>query len=393
MKILVLNAGSTTLKFQLLDMSNEQVIAKGNAERIGNDGSFLTYKANGQSVTNNYVMPTHVEAMQYIISLLTDKQIGVIKSASEIDGFGHRIVNVGEDYFDSVLINKKVLEDFRRNKDFAPLHVPGALAGIEACLKIAPRIKNVAVFDIGFHKTMPEHVYRYAIPKEDYEQFKVRRYGAHGTSHRYVSSEAIKYFKFGKKSKIITCHLGGGCSMCAVLNGKSFDTSMGFTPLEGLVMATRSGDIDPAVVPYLCDKKHMNVNECINYLNKKSGLQGLCGYSDMRDIENNLNNPDVKLAFDSMCYRIIKYIGAYTAAMGGLDCVVFTGGIGEHDMKVRATVLDGLKYMGMEYDKKINNHNHGDFEELSTKNSKIKAIVIPTNEELVIARETQEIIK
>lgn len=204
MKILVLNAGSTTLKFQLLDMSNEQVIAKGNAERIGIDGSFLTYKANGQSVTNNYVMPSHVEAMQFIMDSLTDKKIGVIKNVNEIDGFGHRVVNVGEDYFDSVLITEKVVEDFKRNKDFAPLHVPGALAGIEACLKIAPKIKNVAVFDIGFHKTMPKHVYRYAIPKEDYEQLKVRRYGAHGTSHRYVSSEAIKHFNFGKNSKIIT---------------------------------------------------------------------------------------------------------------------------------------------------------------------------------------------
>ncbi len=393
MKILVLNAGSTTLKFQLLDMENENVVAKGNAERIGIDGSFLTYKANGRAITNNLVMPTHVEAMQYIIEALTDKETGVIKSVNEIDGFGHRVVNVGEDYFDSVIIDAKVLDDFKTNKDFSPLHVPGSIAGIEACLKIAPKIKNVAVFDIGFHKTMPEHVYRYAIPTEDYEQYKIRRYGAHGTSHRYVSAEAIKYFNFGKDSKIITCHLGGGCSMCAVKDGKSFDTTMGFTPLEGLVMASRSGDIDAAVIGYLCNKKHMTVDECINYLNKKSGLQGLCGYSDMRDIELNLTNPEVKLAFDIMCYRIIKYIGAYTAAMGGLDCIVFTGGIGEHDALVRETVLKGVEYMGLEFDETVNNNNFGDAEELTTQNSKIKAVVIPTNEELVIARETRDLIK
>lgn len=393
MKILVLNAGSTTLKFQLLNMKDESVIAKGNAERIGDNGSFLTYKANGKSTTTSLAMPTHVEAMRYILDALTNKENGVIKNISEIDGFGHRVVNVGESYFDSVLITKKTLEDFRKNAGFAPLHVPPALSGIEACFKIAPKIKNVAVFDIGFHKTMPEHVYRYAIPQNDYKELKIRRYGAHGTSHRFVSAEAIKYFKLGKKSKVITCHLGGGCSMCAVLDGKSFDTTMGFTPLEGLVMGTRSGDIDPAVINFLCEKRNMSVSECINYLNKKSGLLGMCGYSDMRDIENNLSNPNVKLAFDVMCYRIVKYIGAYTAAMGGLDCIVFTGGIGEHDNVVRATVMNALGFMGLEYDKKVNKNNYGNFEELSTQNSKVKVVVIPTNEELVIARETKAILK
>ena len=393
MKILVLNAGSTTLKFQLLNMEDEKVIAKGNAERIGDSGSFLTYKANGKSTTTNLVMPTHVEAMQFILDSLTGKENGVIKNVNEIDGFGHRVVNVGEDYFDSVLISNKTLEDFKKNVDFAPLHVPAALSGIEACLKIAPKIKNVAVFDIGFHKTMPEHADRYAIPKNDYEELKIRRYGAHGTSHRFVSGEAIKHFGFGKNSKIITCHLGGGCSMCAVLDGKSVDTTMGFTPLEGLVMGTRSGDLDPAVISFMCDKKNMTVAECINYLNKKSGLFGMCGYSDMRDIESNLNNTDVKLAFDVMCYRIVKYIGAYTAAMGGLDCIVFTGGIGEHDNMVRANVMDALSFMGLEYDKEVNKNNFGDQEELTTKNSKVKVVVIPTNEELVIARETKQLIK
>lgn len=393
MKILVLNAGSSSLKFQLLNMENESVIAKGNAERIGIDDSFLTYKANGKAITTKYVMPTHVEAMEYILDALTDKENGVIKSVNEISGFGHRIVNVGEDYFDSVIVTPEVLEDFRNKKDFSPLHVPGAISGIEACFAIAPKIKNVAVFDIGFHKTMPEHVFRYAIPKEDYENLKIRRYGAHGTSHRYVSQECAKLLGGAEGTKIVTCHLGSGSSMCAVLDGKSFDTSMGFTPLEGLVMGTRSGDIDASVVGYLCNKKGMKVEEAVNYLNKKSGMQGICGFSDMRDVEANLDKADCKLAFDMLCYRVIKYIGAYAAAMNGLDAIVFTGGIGERDPMVRAKILDGVKFLGVDYDKENNPKVFGEFGELSTAQSKIKVYVIPTNEELVIARETLDLIK
>lgn len=394
MKILVLNAGSSSLKFQLLNMEDESVIAKGNAERIGIDDSFLTYKAHGKSITNKFVMPTHVEAMQHILEALTDKENGVIKSVNEISGFGHRVVNVGEDYFDSVVVTPEILEDFKSKKDFSPLHVPGAISGMEACLKIAPKIKNVAVFDIGFHKTMPDYVYRYAIPKEDYEVLKIRKYGAHGTSHRYVSQECLKLLGRTENTKIVTCHLGSGSSMCAVKDGKSFDTSMGFTPLEGLIMGTRSGDIDASVVGFLCDKKGMSVKEAVNYLNKKSGMQGLCGFSDMRDVEANLNqNADCKLAYDAMCYRVTKYIGSYAAAMGGLDAIVFTGGIGERDPMVRETVLSSLEFLGVEFDKEKNPNVFGEFGELSTENSKVKVYVIPTNEELVIARETIALIK
>lgn len=393
MKILVLNAGSSSLKFQLLNMEDESIIAKGNCERIGIDDSFITYKANGKATTTKCVMPTHVEAMKFVLDALTDKENGVIKSVNEISGFGHRVVNVGEDYFDSVVVTEQVLEDFRKNKDFSPLHVPGAIAGIEACFSIAPKIKNVAVFDIGFHKTMPEHVYRYAIPKEDYTDLKIRRYGAHGTSHRYVSQECVKLLN-NENSKIVTCHLGSGSSMCAVLNGQSYDTTMGFTPLEGLVMGTRSGDIDASVVNFICEKKGMKVGEVVNYLNKKSGMLGLCGYSDMRDVEANLDtNSDCKLAFDTMCYRVTKYIGAYAAAMGGLDAIVFTGGIGERDPLARERILENLGFMGVEFDKENNPNVFGDFGELSTPNSKVKVYVIPTNEELVIARETLDLIK
>lgn len=394
MKILVLNAGSSSLKFQLLNMKDESVIAKGNAERIGIDDSFLTYKVNGKAITTKYVMPTHVEAMKYILNSLTDKENGVIKSINEISGFGHRVVNVGEDYFDSVIVTKEILEDFKLKKDFSPLHVPGAISGMEACFEIAPKIKNVAVFDIGFHKTMPDFVYRYAIPKEDYENLKIRKYGAHGTSHRYVSQECLKLLGRTENTKIVTCHLGSGSSMCAVLDGKSFDTSMGFTPLEGLIMGTRSGDIDASVVNFLCEKKGMKVNEAVNYLNKKSGMFGLCGYSDMRDVEANMKeNSDCKLAYDAMCYRVTKYIGSYAAAMGGLDAIVFTGGIGERDPEVRESVLNQLKFLGVDFDAEKNPSVFGDFGELSTENSKVKVYVIPTNEELVIAKETLELIK
>ena len=393
MKILVLNAGSSSLKFQLLNMEDESVIAKGNAERIGIEGSFLTYKANGNAYTNKYLMPTHVEAMQHIIETLTDPEIGVIKKISEISGFGHRVVNVGETYFDSVVVTPKVLEDFKTKVDFSPLHVPGAISGIEACFEIAPKIKNVAVFDIGFHKTLPDYAYRYALPKEDYEELKIRKYGAHGTSHRFVSQECAKLLGGAEGTKIVTCHLGSGSSMCAVKDGKSIDTSMGFTPLEGLVMGTRTGDIDASVVNFLVEKRGMTAKEVVNYLNKKSGMLGLCGYSDMRDVEANLDNADCKLAYDVMCYRVIKYIGSYAAAMGGLDAIVFTGGIGERDPQVRETVLSSLKFLGVEFDAEKNPSVFGDFGELSTENSKVKVYVIPTNEELVIARETKDLIK
>ncbi|MBQ2864812.1 MAG: acetate kinase [Clostridia bacterium] len=394
MKILVLNAGSSSLKFQLLNMEDESVIAKGNAERIGIEGSFLTYKANGKAYTNKYLMPTHVEAMEHIIATLTDPEIGVIKKITEISGFGHRVVNVGETYFDSVVVTPEVLEDFKTKVDFSPLHVPGAISGIEACYKIAPKIKNVAVFDIGFHKTLPDYAYRYALPKEDYEELKIRKYGAHGTSHRFVSQECAKLLGEVEGTKIVTCHLGSGSSMCAVKDGKSVDTSMGFTPLEGLVMGTRTGDIDASVVNFIAEKRNMTAKEVVNYLNKKSGMFGLCGYSDMRDVEANLEtNADCKLAYDVMCYRVIKYIGSYAAAMGGLDAIVFTGGIGERDPQVRETVLSSLKFLGVEFDAEKNPSVFGDFGELSTENSKVKVYVIPTNEELVIARETKDLIK
>ncbi len=396
MKILVINAGSSSLKFQLIDMENENVIAKGNVERINDNGSFLNYKADGKSEKFERVIKNHTEAMDIVIEKLTDKEIGVIKSIEEINAFGHRVVNVGEKYFDSCVVTKEILEDFKANVDFSPLHVPGAIAGIEACMNICPDKKNVAVFDIGFHKTLKPEAYLYAIPKRYYDEYKIRRYGAHGTSHMYVANECAKYLGTDIKDlKIITCHLGGGASITAVQNGESIDTSMGLTPLEGIMMNTRSGDLDPAVIEYICNKEGKTVSEVITMLNKESGLLGVNGkVSDMRDITANLDDPDIKLSFDMYVRRIKKYIGSYIALMDGVDAIVFTAGIGENTPELRRDVLASFNYIGLKIDNDKNfNIPRGAFADITAEGSKVKVLVIPTDEEMVIAKQTKFLVE
>lgn len=395
MKILVINAGSSSLKFQLIDMDTKKVLAKGNCERIGDESSFMSYKTAKVNEKFDKYMTTHAAAISFVIEKLIDKQVGVIDSIGEIDAFGHRVVNVGEKYFDSCIVTKEVLEDFKRNVDFSPLHVPGAIAGMDACMSVAENIPNVAVFDIGFHKTLPAYAYRYAIPKEDYTELKIRRYGAHGTSHYFVANECAKAMgKDIKDLKIVTCHLGSGASVTAVKNGESIDTSMGFTPLEGLIMGTRCGDIDPSVVEFLYNKRNMTVSQVINRFNKQSGLLGIGKYNDMRDILAHLDDHDVKLSLDMFNYRVKKYIGAYSAAMGGLDAIVFTAGIGEYTPEVREGATEGLEFLGVKVDHDLNwNCPRGEIVEISAKDSKVKVYVIPTNEEYVIAQETQKLVK
>ena len=397
MKILVINAGSSSLKFQLIDMLNKEVIAKGNVEKINEKGSFLKYKAKGQEYKFDKDITNHSEGMELVLSKLTDEKIGVVASLDEIEAFGHRVVNVGEKYFDSTIVTPEVLEDFRMNVDFSPLHVPGAIAGIDAAMKICPNKPNVAVFDIGFHKSIPEYVYKYAIPKRYYDTYKIRRYGAHGTSHYYVTQRCADLL--GKKPEdvnLVSCHIGSGASITAVKNGQSFDTSMGFTPLEGIIMNTRSGDIDPAVIEYICNKEGKTPTEVIRMLNKESGLLGAIGtgMADMRDITANLSDPNVKLAFDMYCHRIKKYICSYAGILGGVDAIVFTAGCGEHTPELRGAVVENLEFMGIKIDKDLNNNApRGEEALISSKDSKVKIFVIPTDEEMVIAEETMKTIK
>lgn len=394
MKILVLNAGSSSLKFLLMDMNTQETIAKGIVERIGIVGSSMTYKVGENKLVIEQALSNHKEALKLLLDTLTSKENGVISDISEISGFGHRFVHGGTKIFESTLITNEVLQELEKATDLAPLHIPASIVGIKACMEVSPNIPNVAVFDTGFHSKMPEYAYRYAIPKKDYEEFGIRRYGFHGTSHYYVSNEYAKLVnKDIKDLKLITCHLGNGSSISAVKNGHSVDTSMGFTPLEGLVMGTRSGDIDPAVVEFLSKKKNLTVSETINYLNKQSGMLGLCGYTDMRDVESNLDNPDCKLALDILIYRLKKYIGAYFAVLEGADAIIFTGGIGENDEIVRKGALKGLEVLGIELDVELNDLNiRGQVRKISKPTSKVDVYIIPTNEELVIAQETLRIV-
>ena len=395
MKILVINAGSSTLKFQLLNRDTNEVEAKGNVERINEGKSFLRYKAKGVENIYERQIKNHKEAMEIVIEKLTDSEVGVISNINEIDAFGHRVVNVGEDYFDSCLVTREVVEDFKTKVDFSPLHVPGSIAGMEACLDVCPNTPNVAVFDIGFHKTLPEYVYRYAIPKRYYTDLKIRRYGAHGTSHRYVTERCADLLgKNVEDVNIITCHLGSGASITAVKNGKSFDTSMGFTPLEGIMMNTRSGDIDPAVIEFICNKEGKTVSEVVKMLNKESGLGGTNGVcADMREVLENISNPDVQLSLDMYNHRIKKYIGAYAAVLGGIDAIVFTAGVGEHTPEVREAVTEGLEFMGVKVDHDKNfGVKRGVETEITADGAKVRVFVIPTDEELVIAQETEKIV-
>ncbi len=396
MKILVINAGSSSLKYQLIDMETEKAIAKGVCERIGIDGSFLNHKANGKEVVIERAMPDHKAAISLMLEALVDKEHGAIKSMSEIDAVGHRILHSGGDYDRSVLITDEILKVCESNAELAPLHQYANITGVNACRAIMPGVPMVATFDTAFHSTMPEKAYIFGLPYEYYTDYKVRRYGAHGTSHRFVSGEALKYLGADVNNfKVITCHLGNGSSIAAVKNGKCYDTSMSFTPLGGVPMGTRTGDLDPAVLEYLGQKLNIGLKELLFICNKKSGMLGVSGVSsDFRDLTAAAKegNHRAALALEIFKYSCKKYVGAYAAAMGGVDCVVFTGGIGEHDGRVRAGIVEDLGFMGIEIDEKLNAEAAGNgISDITAKNGKVKVLVIPTNEELVIARDTAEL--
>ena len=398
MKVLVINAGSSSLKYQLFDMNGEKVIAKGNCEKIGAKDSFIVYKANGNEYKFDEYFPSHTEAMNKVLSVLVDEKIGVLKSLDEVEAFGHRVLHGGEIYKDSVIVDDEVLKNLESLKPLGPLHMPANIAGIKSCMEICKGTPNIAVFDTAFHQTMPDYAFMYGLPYRDYEEFKIRKYGFHGTSHKYVSGELIKLI--GKKvedSKVITVHLGNGSSLCAEKGGKSVDTSMGFTPLEGLVMGTRCGDIDASVLEYLSEKTGMTLKELTVYLNKKSGVLGLNGVSgDMRDNDEEIakGNKRALLAQNMICYRVKKYIGSYAAAMGGVDAIAFTGGVGENSKEIREECLTGLEFLGIKLDKdKNNNLARGAVGEISSDDSKVKVYRIPTNEELVIARDCVRLVK
>lgn len=396
MKILVINCGSSSLKYQFIDMNTEKVIAKGLCERIGIDGSKLTHKADGkEDFIKEQPMPNHTVAVELVMAALTDKEHGVIKDISEIAAVGHRVLHAGTVYSDPVTVNADVKKVIRDCFDLGPLHNPANLMGIEACEEAMPGTPNVAVFDTGFGMVMPPKAYMYAIPYEYFEKYQIRRYGFHGTSHKFVSNETISFGKLPEgKRRVIVCHLGNGASISASIDGKCVDTSMGLTPLEGLVMGTRSGDIDPAVVQFIADHENKSVDDVLNILNKKSGVLGISGVSsDFRDIDKaeEEGNERAKLANEVFRYRVIKYIGAYAAAMNGVDAIAFTAGLGENNGEMRELVCENLGYLGVKLDKEANKER-GKNMLVSTPDSKVKVFVIPTNEELSIARDTLEII-
>lgn len=398
MKILVVNAGSSSLKFQLFDMDNESVIAKGNCEKIGLEGSFIGYKTKGDKKEVQVKMPDHKVAMENVFKLLTDKNEGVIKDVSEIDAVGHRFVQGGWLFSQSTLMTDKTVELLDQVSDLSPLHAHANMAGYKGCVALMPSTPQVAVFDTSFHATMPPKAYMYGIKYEDYEQYHVRKYGFHGTSHRYVLGQTAKLL--GKKPEeinIITVHIGNGSSITAIKNGQSVDTTMGLTPLEGLIMGTRSGDIDPTVVSFLGHKKNMDADQMVNYLNKQCGILGVSGVSsDMRELNSAIEqgNSRARLALDMLIYRVKKYIGSYMAVLGKVDAIVFTGGIGENQEDLREGSLKDMENYGIVIDVEKNNHlPRGTVEEISTKDSKIKVFRIPTDEELLIARDTMSLIK
>lgn len=397
MNILVINCGSSSLKFQLIDSDSEKVLAKGISERIGIDGRLVYTPAGGTKEFHDKDMPTHTEAIRYVLEALTNTETGVIKSLSEIGAVGHRVVHGGENFTSSVVVNDEVKKAIESCSDLAPLHNPANLIGINACQELMPDTPMVVVFDTAFHQTMPKRAYMYGLPYEYYDKYKIRKYGFHGTSHSYVSKRAAEFMgRPYEELKLIVCHLGNGASLSAVMNGKCVDTSMGLTPLEGLVMGTRSGDIDPSVIEYIAKKEDLDVSQVLNILNKKSGLYGLSQElsSDIRDIWDGIDsgNEFAELAMDVFCYRISKYIGSFAAAMNGVDAIVFTAGIGENDHGVRERVCSNLTYLGTELDLDANNVR-GEEAVISTDGSKVLLLAIPTNEELAIARETYELVK
>ena len=398
MNVLVINCGSSSLKFQLINAETEKVLAKGLCERIGIDGRLTYQPAGGEKEKSDLAMPTHTEAIQFVIDALTNEKTGVVKSLDEIGAVGHRLVHGGEKFASSVVITDEVKKAVEECNDLAPLHNPANLIGVAACEKLMPGIPMVAVFDTAFHQTMPEKAYMYGLPYEYYEKYKVRRYGFHGTSHSFVSKRAAEVMgKSYDEVKTIVCHLGNGSSVSAVLNGKCVDTSMGLTPLEGLVMGTRSGDIDPAIMEFIAKKENLDIEGVMEVLNKKSGVFGISGglSSDFRDLTDAMNAGDkkAKIAMDVFSYRVAKYIGSYAAAMNGVDDIVFTAGIGENDDYVREEVCKYLGYLGVDFDSEVNKGLRGKEAELTKEGSKVKVFVIPTNEELAIARETLALVK
>jgi len=397
MKILVINAGSSSLKYQLIDMATEEAVAKGTCERIGIAGGKLTHKAHGRTYEIEKELPDHTEAISLVLKELTDGEAGVVKSMDEIDAVGHRVVASGEAFSKTTLVDDLAMKLMDEIKDLAPLHNPAAILGVNACRKVMPDKKMALVFDTSFHQTMPDYAKLYAIDYDDYKKYQVRRYGAHGTSHKFVAGEAAKYLnKKPEQLKIITCHLGNGSSISAVDGGKCVDTSMGFTPLAGVPMGTRSGDIDVAAIDFLCNKKGMSMEEGLTYLNKKCGMLGVSGVSsDFRDLTaaKEAGNDRARLALDMFAYSCKKYVGAYMAALGGLDCIVFTAGVGENTPEVRKAVLSDMQAFGIELDEKKNLFkNDGSIHDISAEGSRVRGLVIPTNEELVIARETAALV-
>ena len=398
MKVLVINCGSSSLKFQLIDSETEKVLAKGLCERIAIDGSMITYTpAGGEKEKREVPMKDHTDAIRLVLEALTNEKTGVVKDLSEIGAVGHRVAHGGERFAQSVIIDEDVIKAIEEVSDLAPLHNPANLIGIRACQKLMPGVPMVVVFDTAFHQTMPEEAYLYGLPYEYYKKYKVRRYGFHGTSHSYVSKRAAEIL--GEKYedlKIIVCHLGNGASISAVKNGKCIDTSMGLTPLEGLIMGTRSGDIDPAIIEYVAGKEHKSIAEMITVLNKKSGVLGLSDNlsSDFRDIEQGYYSGDENAvrAMKTYCYRVLKYIGSYVAAMDGVDVICFTAGVGENGPLIRNLICSHLTFLGITLDQELNNKRGEDLV-ITTPDSRTKVCVIPTNEELAIARETVRLVQ
>jgi len=397
MKVLVLNCGSSSIKYKLYDMKDQSVLGQGGIEKLGLKDSFLKFKLpNGEKKTIEKYMPEHTVGVELILETLTNPEYGCIKSLEEIDAVGHRLVHGGEKFNTSVVITPEVIEKMEECTDLAPLHNPANLKGVAAITKILPKVPQVGVFDTAFHQTMPDYAYMYALPYEYYEKYGVRRYGFHGTSHRYVSKRACEFLGLDyNNTRIITAHIGGGGSVTAIKNGKSIDTSMGLTPVEGLVMGTRAGDVDLGAITYLMEKEKMDLSTINNVINKKSGVLGVSGVSsDMRDICSAIEqgNKRADLAMKMFDYRLLKFIGAYTAVLGGVDVIVFTGGIGENQTTTREYICKSLEYLGIKYDAELNAKIHGDEAEISVAGSKVRVVVIPTDEELTIARDTVALI-
>ena len=396
MKILVINAGSSSLKYQLLDMETEKVIAKGSVEKIGLEGSMMTHKVNGQAYTYKQKLSNHSESLELVLKVLQDPKIGSLKSLDEIGAVGHRVLHGGEIYSKAVLVDDEVMKNLKKLTPLGPLHMPANISGIEACMKVMPKVPNVALFDTAFHATMPKKAYTYATPYEWYEKYGVRRYGFHGTSHEYIT-RTVEQIEGADKLNIISCHIGNGASLAAIKNGKCVDNLMGLTPLEGLIMGTRSGDLDPAILEYVMDKEGLDIKQMLNILNKKSGLLGISGISsDIRDVQAEVKNGNerAELAVDCFIYRIKKYIGAYAAALGGVDVIVFTAGTGENRDEIREEIMKDMEFMGVDFDVEANrNFKRGEICLISKPTSKVKVYVIPTDEELMIARQTKAVVE